>query len=320
LAAAASCTHEALADMTKFEHESLQPVAAATGRAVSQRGRLAATAFVLLWCSGYPAGKLALQHGAPFTILSLRFASAAAIFALLALLARATWPGWRMLAHSVVVGLLSLALSFAGIYEGLHLGVSTGISALFIGAMPLTTAVLGLAFGERLGARQWIGFALGFAGVALVLEGRFDGGHASGYGYLASLIGLLGLSLGTLYQKRHSTQLDLRVGLATQHVAAALAVLPAAYFVEGFRMDGSSTYFSALAWIVLVNSVGGFALLFALLRRGAATEVAALFYLMPPITALMGFLVLDEHLSWPMLPGFVLVAAGVWLGTRRSAI
>lgn len=286
-------------------------------RTSRRRGRVAAAAFVLLWCSGYPAGKIAIQHGAPFTILLLRFTLAAAIFGALALIARARWPGWRALAHSAVVGVLSLALLFGGIYEGMRLGVSTGVSALLIGAMPLATALFGLAFGERLSARQWLGLALGFAGVLLVLQGRLGGVQASGYGYLASAIGLIGLSLGTLYQKRYSSRLDLRVALCAQHAVAALVVLPLAAFVEHFRMDGSHAYIAVLSWIVLVNAVGGFALLFSLLRRGAATEVAALFYLMPPITAVMGFLVLDEHLSLPMLPGFVLVAAGVWLGTRR---
>jgi len=225
----------------------------------------------------------------------------------------------QVLAHSAVVGLLSLALSFGGIYEGLRLGVSTGVSALFIGAMPLATGVIGLAFGERLSPRQWLGLALGFAGVLLVLESRLDGGHASGIGYLASAIGLLGLSLGTLYQKRHSSQLDLRVGLGVQHATAALAMLPLAAVVEHFRADGSALYIGAIGWIVLVNSIGGFALFFSLIRRGAATEVAQLFFLMPPITALMGFVVLDERLSLPMLPGFVLVAVGVWLGTRKAS-
>ncbi|MDR2012889.1 MAG: DMT family transporter [Rhodanobacter sp.] len=282
------------------------------------QGRLMAGVFVVVWCTGYPAGKIALQHGAPLTVLLLRFSFAAVIYAALALIVRAARPHGRALGHSAVVGLLSLALSFAGVYEGLRLGVSTGVSALFIGAMPLATGVLGIAFGERMGRWQWVGFVLGFAGVALVVEGRLDGGHASAYGYLASFIGLLGLSLGTLYQKRHSAQIDLRIGLATQHAAAALAMLPLAGFVEHFRMDGSPAYVGAVTWGVLVNAVGGFALLFALLRRGAATEVAALFYLVPPVTALMGFFVLGEHLSLPMLPGFVLVALGVWLGTHRA--
>ncbi|MBO9664863.1 DMT family transporter [Dokdonella sp.] len=277
-------------------------------------------AFLLLWCSGYPAGKLAVLHGGPFTLLFLRFLAAAAIFAALAAFARAAWPGWRALAHSAVVGLLSLALSFGGVYEGLRLGVSTGVSALFIGAVPLATALFASFAGERLGRWQWGGLGLGFVGVLLVLEGRIEAHGASTAGYFACLLGLIGLSLGTLYQKRHSATIDLRIGLAAQHVVAALAMLPLALWVEHFQSDWSPTYVGALAWIVLVNAVGGFALLFALIRRGAATDVAALFYLVPPITAVMGYFVLGERLALSMLPGFALVAFGIWLGTRREAV
>jgi drug/metabolite transporter (DMT)-like permease len=296
------------------------PVGAATsgGQGETWRGRAMVVAFVLLWCSGYPAGKLAVQHGGPFTVLLLRFVAAAAIFAVLAAFARAAWPGWRALGHSAAVGLLSLALSFGGIYEGLHLGLSTGVSALFIGAMPLATALFARLAGERLSRWQWGGLALGFIGVLLVLQGRLAG--ASTAGYFCGFVGLLGLSLGTLYQKRHSSALDLRVGLAVQHAAAALAMLPLAFFIEHFRTDWSATYVGAMSWITLANAVGGFALLFALIRRGAAIEVAALFYLMPPTTAVMGYLVLGERLAPAMLPGFALVAFGVWLGTRREAV
>lgn len=283
------------------------------------RDRAAAGAFVVLWCSGYPAAKLAVLHAGPFTVLLLRFVAAAAIFALLALAARVARPSRSEIAHSAVVGLLSLAVAFGGVYTGLRLGVSTGITALLIGAMPLTTGLFASLLGERLGARQWIGLALGFAGVVLVLEGRIGGGSAHTLGYLASIAGLLGLTFGTLYQKRHATTIDMRVGLAVQHLVAAVAMLPVAAFVEHFAADRTLVLAGSLAWIVLVNAVGGFALLFALLRRGGASEVAALFYLMPPVTAVMGYFMFGERLTLPMIPGFVLVAFGVWLGTRRAA-
>ncbi|HEY0178399.1 MAG TPA: EamA family transporter [Dokdonella sp.] len=289
-------------------------------RGARLRERATVTSFVLLWCTGYPAGKIAVSHGGPFATLFLRFGCATVVLAVLAFAARAAWPGLRALSHSAVVGLLSLAVSFGGIYAGLRLGVSTGISALFIGAMPLMTALFASLLGERLGRWQWCGLALGFAGVVLVLEGRLGGGTAGGLGYVACLIGLLGLSLGTLYQKRHASNVDLRVGLAAQNAAAALAMLPLAAFVDRFAVDGSRAYAGALGWLVFVNSVGGFGLLFALLRRGAATAVAALFYLVPPITAVMGYVVLGERLSPAMLPGFALVALGVWLGTRREPV
>ncbi len=279
---------------------------------------LLAGAFVLLWCSGYPAGKIAIQHGGPFTLLAWRFALAAAIFALLALIGRAARPSRACVVHSIVVGVLSLAISFGGVYTGLKLGVSSGVSALIIGAMPLSTALCATLVGERLSWRQWVGLALGFVGVALVLDGRLGTGAGTITGYAAAVVGLFSLSIGTLYQKRHSVAMDLRVGLAVQHLAALVVMLPLAIWVEHFDADWSGAYAGALAWLVLVNAVGGFALFFLLLRRGAATDVAALFYLMPPVTAVMSFFVLDERLTLPMLPGFALVVAGIWLGTRAA--
>jgi drug/metabolite transporter (DMT)-like permease len=279
---------------------------------------LLAGAFVVLWCSGYPAGKIAIQHGGPFTLLLWRFALAAAIFGLLALLGRAARPARACVMHSVIVGVLSLAISFGGVYSALKLGVSSGIAALIIGAMPLSTALCATVIGERLAWRQWVGLALGFVGVALVLDGRLETGAGTVTGYAAAVVGLFSLSIGTLYQKRHSVAMDLRVGLAVQHLAAFVVMLPLAAFLEHFAADWSAAYSTSLAWLVLVNAVGGFALFFVLLRRGAATDVAALFYLMPPITAVMSFFVLGEKLTLPMLPGFALVVAGIWLGTRNA--
>jgi len=282
-------------------------------------GRVMAGAFVLLWCTGYPAGKIAVAHAGPFVLLLLRFSLAALVFIALAAWSDAGWPSWRAIGHSAVVGLLSLALQFAGVYWGLHLGVSTGVAALIVGALPLATGLVGRFFGERLGRVQWIGLALGFAGVLLILRDRLAGGHADLTGHLCVLAGLFGLALGNLYQKRHAGGIDIRVGLAVQHVAAAIAVAPFALWLDHLRADGSAAFVMATAWIVLVNAVAGFALMSALLRRGEATQVATLFYLMPAVTALMGYVLLGERLSPSMLPGFGLVVAGIRLATHRRA-
>jgi drug/metabolite transporter (DMT)-like permease len=297
--------------------EGTQPVSASVTTRRWQDHALAG-AFVVLWCSGYPAGKIAIQHGGPFTLLLWRFAAAAAIFGLLALVGRAARPTRACVLHSIVVGVLSLAISFGGVYTGLKLGVSSGISALIVGAMPLSTALCATLVGERLAWRQWIGLALGFVGVALVLDGRLESGAGSVAGYAAAVVGLFALSIGTLYQKRHSVAMDLRVGLAVQHLAALIVMLPLAASLEHFDADWSGSYIGSLTWLVLVNAVGGFALFFLLLRHGAATTVAALFYLMPPITAVMSYFVLGERLTLPMLPGFALVVVGIWLGTRTA--
>ena len=271
--------------------------------------------FVLVWSSGYVAGKIALTHGAAFTLLVLRFAGAALIFALLAFAARASWPSLRQSGHSVVVGLLSLALQFGGIYLGVQLGAEVGVAALLVGSMPLLTAALAPLIGERVTARAWLGLALGLGGVVLVLADRIGFGGAGPGAYGLLLLGLVGISIGTLYQKRFATAIDMRVGLTIQHAAAALVLLPCA-FAENFRQDATLAYFGSLGWLIAVNSVGGFALLFVLLRRGQASRVAQLFFLIPPVTAVLGLLFLGENFSVLKLLGFALAALGVYLGTR----
>lgn len=279
--------------------------------------RIAAISFVVLWSTGYLAGKLALAHGAPFTLLVIRFGSAALIFAALAMLARLPWPSLRETLHSAVVGLFSLALQFGGVYAGIKFGASAGAAALVIGIMPLGVALLARALGDAVSKAQWLGFVLGLAGVLLVVADRVDSANVGSMAYVALAIGLFGICVGTLYQKRHGSNVDLRIGLFIQHLAAVLLLLPLAWWWEHFEFDGSAAFYLASAWLVLVNSVATFTLLFVLLRRGAATAVAALFYLVPPVTAVMSFVLLGEHMSLFKLAGFALAAAGVYLGTRR---
>jgi len=213
---------------------------------------------------------------------------------------------------------LSLALSFGGVYLGVEWGAEIGVAALVVGAMPLLTAAIAPWFGECVSVRQWFGLAIGLAGVLLVLADRLHIGAAPPSAYLMLILGLIGISLGTLYQKRHASAIDPRVGLTVQHAAAALAVLPFALH-EGLRFDGSAALVASTGWLIIVNSVGGFGLLFLLLRRGAANRVAQLFFLIPPVTAVMSYIVLGERFTLLKLLGFVVAAAGVYIGTRPAA-
>lgn len=275
--------------------------------------------FVMIWCTGYPTAKIVVGHSGPFTALSLRFACAALIFGSLAVIAKVRWPGHREALHSAVVGVLQLALQFGGVYGAMRLGASASLSALVIGAMPLSVSAFSLLLGERIGRLQWLGLLVGFAGVWLVIGDSLADARADVWAVAALLLGLLGISCGTLYQKRHGSAIDLRAGLAIQNTAGALALLPLAWGLEGLHADGSPAFWLSTAWIVLVNSVGGFALLFLLIRHGAATQVAALFYLVPAVGAIMGHYVLGEVLTRLEVIGFFVAATGVWLGTRPAA-
>jgi drug/metabolite transporter (DMT)-like permease len=285
-------------------------------RAEARRSLLLTISFVVLWCTGYPAGKVGLNHAAPFTLLTFRFAVAGFLYVLLFFLfAKKPWPSWHESRHSLVTGFFSLAMQFGGVYLGIALGASAGLAALVISIMPIATAVLGRFLGEPMRFVQWIGFALGFAGVALVVGDRVDSSNAHLGAYLALLVGLVGITAGTLYQKRFASMIDLRAGLALQHLCATAILLPFAIF-EGFRFDGSAGFYAAFGWLVFFNSLGGIALLFLLIRRGAATQVAALFFLMPPVAAVMNYFVLGEQLTALKIAGFVVAAVGVYIGTR----
>ncbi|MGQ3058102.1 MAG: DMT family transporter [Nevskia sp.] len=274
--------------------------------------------FVAIWCTGYPAAKIIVGHSGPFTALTLRFACAGLIFALLALVSRVRWPGWREAGHSAVVGCLQLAMQFGGVYGAMRLGASGSFAALVIGSMPLAVSGFAWATGERISRLQWLGLAIGFAGVWLVIGNSLLDAQASGPAIVLLLVGLVGIASGTLYQKRHGSAIDLRAGLAIQNLAATAALLPLAIGVDHFHFDGTPVFWKATAWIVLVNSVGGFALLFLLIRNGAATQVAALFYLVPAVGALMSHFALGEVLTWLEVAGFFVAATGVWLGTRPA--
>ncbi|MFC4727044.1 DMT family transporter [Coralloluteibacterium thermophilus] len=274
-------------------------------------------AFVLVWCTGYIAGKHAIAQAGPMTTLLLRLVLAALVFAAVAAAARTLWGPPRALAHSAVAGVLLLAVQFGGMYLGMRLGATAGAAALATGSMPLLVAVLAALGGERLGALRWCGLGIGLAGVLLVVGEGLEGATPP-VAWLALAASLLGIAVGTLYQKRHASSIDMRVGLAVQHGAAALVVLPLAWH-EGFAATPGAAFLLPLAWLVLVNSVGGFALLFLLIRRGAASRVASLFFLVPPVTALMGYLLLGEPLTPAKVAGFACAAVGVRLAVRRES-
>lgn len=279
--------------------------------------------FILMWSSGYVVGKLAVPYAGPFTLLSLRFGVAALLLLVLALAARAPWPrSARQFGHLVVVGLLIQALQFSGLYTALKLGVPAGESALIVGTMPVLTALgAALFLGEKTGARQWLGMAAGLTGVALVVWHKLDiGGSGSGSAgagaYAAALASLLGITLGTLYQKRFCAGMDLRTGGCVQLAVAALVALPLALHLEGFAVQWTPAFVFASGWLSIVNSIGATSLLFILMRKGEAGKVASLFYLIPGVTALMAFVVLGETLGPLSLAGFAATAGAVWLCTR----
>jgi drug/metabolite transporter (DMT)-like permease len=289
--------------------------------ATALREMIPAAAFVVLWSTGYIAGKTAINHAGPFTTLTLRFGGGALLYALFVWIAsvrgQITRPSIAELLHSAVVGLLTLALQFGGVYAAFEMGASSGFAALVIGSMPLAVSLTAAVLGTRQPVSHWIGLSLGFAGVLLVLQDRLGSGLGSVGAGIALVLGLFGITFGTLYQKRHASATNMSVSLLTQNLAATLLVAPVALLHEHFRFSPTPAFVGAMLWLVLVNSGATFALLFVLLRQGAATRVSTLFYLVTPVTAVMGWLLMGEPMSAIKIAGFALAAAGVYVGTRQ---
>ncbi len=277
--------------------------------------------FIVLWSSGYVLGKIGLTHTGPLTLLALRFGLAAVVLLAIALLTGAPWPRHaREWAHLVVVGLLMQVLQFVGVYEGMRQGLPSGIAALLIGMMPLATALgAHLWLAERVGRRQGLGLLGGLAGVLLVVIGKPLEGGAGWQPYALALLGLLGLAAGTLYQKRFCAGMDLRSGACIQMGVSAAVVIPLAGVFEGFAVQWNGEMVFAALWLALVNSIGAFSLLFVMVRRGQASKVARLFYLIPGVSALMGFVLLGEHLPLLALLGFGVSAGAVAVASMHPA-
>lgn len=275
--------------------------------------------FIVMWSSGYVAGKIGLPYSGPYTLIFIRFSSAALILLAVALTTKAPWPKTlKQYGHLIMVGLLIQALQFSGLYSGLKLGVTAGVSALIVGTMPIFTALsAGYLFNEKISSRQWVGLATGLVGVGLVVSNKIGFGAASLAGYGAVVLALVGITLGSLYQKRFCVGMDLRTGGFVQLVTASVVVFVLAQHFENLQVEWTTGLILSSAWLSIVNSIGAISLLFILMRQGEASKVASLFYLIPSVTALMGFFVLGETLSSTALVGFFVTAGAVYLTTRR---
>jgi len=275
--------------------------------------------FVVLWSTGFVSAKYGLPYAEPLTFLLLRFVGVVALMLPLALAMRAVWPRTRaQLAHVAAAGVLMQGGYLAGVFCSIHLGMSAGVSALIVGIQPILTAFASAPlFGERLRARQWTGLVLGFGGVLLVVLGRTALSGITAATLALSVLALVSITAGTLYQKRFCGAVDLRAGSVIQFSAAGLVLLPLALAFETMQVRWTGEFILTLGWLVCVLSIGAISLLYMLIRKGAATTVATFFYLVPPCTALMAYFMFGETLNAAAMAGMALAALGVALVVYR---
>ena len=274
--------------------------------------------FVLLWSTGFIGARWGLPYAEPFTFLAVRFAIAAALFALIAIASGAQWPkSFREFRDAAIVGILLNGTYLTGVFWAIDHGTPTAIAAIVVGIQPLLTAALAIPIlGERLNAVQWGGLLLGFAGLLMVVWTGTDAGPLAGI--IATVLSLLGITFGTFYQKRFGAGNDLRTASVIQQAAACAVVLVLSLLYETQEIEWSGDFIFALSWLVLVLSIGTFSLYYVLIRWGAVSKISSLFYLVPPVVAIDAWLFFDEILSLRQIAGMVLTAAGVALVTRTK--
>lgn len=277
--------------------------------------------FVLLWSTGYIGAKFGLPFAEPFTLLFLRFLLALILLAPLVWWIRpAMAMSWRERGHLMVSGLLLHGVYLGGVFVAIKLGLSAGLTALIVGSQPLLTILAApLLFGERSGLLHWLGILLGFCGICLIL------GAAPGVSYtlaalLAAVAALLGITAGTLYQKRFCTQHDLLAVAVHQYLPTVILFGVCALLLETREVDWTVQFVAALLWLVLALSLGAILLLTYLIKHGEASKVSSLFYLVPPVTAIEAWLFFGEPLGAVKIAGIALVALGVYLVMRRKPL
>ncbi len=277
--------------------------------------------FVLLWSTGFIVAKLGLPSAPTLTFLLLRYAGVLAVLVPLVLVMRAPWPRGQV-RHIAVAGVLVQAGYLSGVWGAIKLGMPAGLSALIVGLQPVLTAFAASTVNEHVNRRQWLGLLMGLAGVALVVSEKLTPTGASVINVTLCVLALLSITAGTLYQKRHCPRFDLRSGAMIQFVASALITLPLAILLEGLDWQLSTVQWTrdfiiALGWSVLALSLGAMFLLFALIRKNAATHVSSLMYLTPPVTALLAWLLFGESFGMVGVIGMLLAVAGVAFVVRR---
>jgi drug/metabolite transporter (DMT)-like permease len=277
--------------------------------------------FVLVWSTGFIVAKFGLPYAPTLTFLLLRFAGVLLLLLPSLLLVPAPWPNGLVL-HIAVAGVLVQAGYLSGVWSAIKLGTPAGLAALIVGLQPMLTALAARWVGERLSVRQWLGLVIGLIGVGLVVKDKLTFDAASYAGIVLCVLALVSITAGTLYQKRFCPRFDLRSGALIQFAASIALVLPLALWLEDLDVGLSQViwtpqFIGALCWSVFALSIGAMFLLYALIRKNAATHVSSLMYLTPPVTALIAWVLFGESFTLAGAIGILLTATGVAFVVRK---
>ncbi|WP_346913276.1 DMT family transporter [uncultured Roseibium sp.] len=278
--------------------------------------------FVLLWSTGFIGSKMGTPYADPMVFLSIRFAAVLPLIAGIAVMMGARWPtSARAIVHCIVTGTLVHGIYLGGVFWAVHKGMPAGASAIVVGLQPVLTVLAAAPLlHERILPRHWGGIVMGGLGLLLVLGPKLGeaGSGIDAETITAAFAAVVAISLGTIYQKRFVPTTDLMAATFWQYVGALLVTVPVA-FTESWAVIWSGEFIFALGWLTLVLSIGAILLLMFLIRQGAVSEVASLFYLVPVATTIEGYFLFGETLTLVQIAGMTLIVLAVVVIRRKPA-
>jgi drug/metabolite transporter (DMT)-like permease len=280
--------------------------------------KVAPAIFLLFWSGGFAAGKIGVQYAGPFAFLSLRYALVLLILLPLFVVTRPPLPrNGAEWVHLALVGFLIQGVYFALGYVALSMNVSSGAVALIVSLQPILVALIApRTAGERVGIWGWIGLALGLAGAMLVIEARSTVEAMSLTGVLAAVGALAGMTVGTLYEKRFGVNQHPVTANIVQYAAGLSLNLPLALLAGHLTIEWSTLFALSLTYLIVCNSLIALTLLLLMIREGEVSRVSALFFLVPPMAAVIGWILLGEQMPPLAWVGLGLAALGVAMATR----
>ena len=274
--------------------------------------------FIILWSSAFVTTKPIIDNSDPFAALAFRFFVVAFGFFIFSIYAKQKiLTNTRSLLQSLFSGVLFHGVYLGGVFYSVSIGMPTGIAALIVTLQPiLTNALAGKFLGEKVTFKQWIGVILGFIGAALVLG--FDiGSSLPVLGVIASFVALLAITTSTLWQKKISNDLPLSVSNMYQAIGGcSLHLIIILIFSEPY-INFTSTFLIAMSHQIFLVSFGAFTILMYLIKNNSASKTVSIFFLIPPTTAIMAWLFLNEKLNNLDLVGFAVATLGVYIATRK---
>jgi drug/metabolite transporter (DMT)-like permease len=274
--------------------------------------------FVLLWSSAFIGAKFGLPFSEPLTFMFLRFVFVSSIFLFLSLIFKARWPkNWLQAGHIAVVGVLIHALYLNCTFIALSYGAPVAISALILGLQPaLTVLIVSLLPGGYISRPQWLGVFLGLLGLILVLYDKLEMNEANLMPIYILVFGLFCITIGTIYQRRFCSKMDLLTGNFIQVLIGCIISGLAAFSFETMYVVWDIKFIGALLWMIIIVSLGAHTLLLFMLRQNQVATVTSLLYLTPPTAAIMAFFAFDEFLSILAIAGIAVTLFGVSLIVR----